>query len=51
MPGKYSATYTLAYGENIEFGEKIFINFEVSGKDEAVEESNVSRLINSDFNK
>ena len=29
VPGTYSATYSLVYGDKIEFGEKIFINFEV----------------------
>jgi len=48
FPGSYFATYRLTYGDNIEFGDKLFINIKVEKNDEPLKEQNVSSLIDLD---
>jgi Ig-like domain from next to BRCA1 gene len=38
FPGTYFATYRLTYGDNIEFGDKLFINIKIEKNDEPLKE-------------
>ena len=47
FPGTYFATYRLTYGDNIEFGDKLYINIKVEKNDVLLKE-NVSSLLDLD---
>lgn len=34
VPGTYFATYRLTYGDNIEFGDKLYINIKIEKNEE-----------------
>ena len=38
VPGTYFATYRLTYGDNIEFGDKLYINIKIEKNEEPLKE-------------